>query len=479
MSKDENNKPSTEIEQSISETKVQLRKTRIELDDALSREAATAEILRVISGSPMSAQRVFEAIVNVGLTLFPDATISIALRENDAIQVVAIAGPDPVSVEAWRGRFPAPVIRETMHGNVILDSTTVDVPDVAAEFEKFSAGATNFLASGYRAVTMMPISQGDDTVGVLALLRIAVGPLSKEQFALLEIFAAQANIAIGNTHLVNELRDTNDRLANVSSQLARYIPPQLFHSIFAGEQQATIDSRRKKLTIFFSDIVDFTEITDQLEAEELTSLLNEYLAEMADIAQAHDAYFDKFIGDAMMFYFGDPISKGVRDDASACARMAISMQRRLSELQAGWRNKGLIDRPFEARMGINTGYCTVGNFGSADRMDYTIIGGEVNLAARLEEHADSGGILLAAETYSLVRDWLEVEEREALVVKGRAEPIRTYAVRGIYDQEGSEARSIRHESDGFFLAIEPGQLGTEAKANLVRKLRSVISELEN
>ena len=99
--------------------------------------------------------------------------------------------------------------------------------------------------------------------------------------------------------LVNEMRQTNDVLANVSGQLAKYIPPQLYQSIIAGEQRAAIESRRKKLTVFFSDIVDFTEITDQLESEELTSLLNEYLSEMSRIAVAHDAYFDKFIGDVI------------------------------------------------------------------------------------------------------------------------------------------------------------------------------------
>jgi class 3 adenylate cyclase len=199
-----------------------------------------------------------------------------------------------------------------------------------------------------------------------------------------------------------------------------------------------------------------------LESEELTSLLNEYLTEMSRIAHEYGAYFDKFIGDAMMFYFGDPESKGVKEDASACVRMAIEMQRRLRQLQTRWREQGLIDRPFEARIGINTGYCTVGNFGSEDRMDYTIIGGEVNLAARLEAHADYGGILMAAETYSLVKDWLVAEEREAITMKGFSKPIRTFSVRGIYDELSEDESVFRHEDEGVTITIN-GDRADKAK----------------
>ena len=104
---------------------------------------------------------------------------------------------------------------------------------------------------------------------------------------------------------------------------------------------------------------------------------------MSTTALAHGATIDKFIGDAMMIFFGDPESKGVKEDASACVRMAVEMQRRMEDLQQSWRDSGM-ENPWEMRIGINTGYCNVGNFGSVDRMDYTIIGGEVNLRARLE-----------------------------------------------------------------------------------------------
>ncbi len=453
----------------LTELQKQLDQLKRELSEALDRQAATNEILRVISSSPTSSQSVFDAIVQTGSTLFPDAAITLALPRDDQVHAVAVAESDAARAEAWRARFPFPLTRDYMHGFAILEGEIIDIPDVESAQEEFGAGARNFLASGYRAVTMMPMMRGDAAVGVLSVVRLAPGPLSDEQFAMLRTYAAQAVIAIENTRLVNEMRQTNDILEKVSDQLAKYISPQLYQSIIRGEQRVAIGSTRKKLSIFFSDIADFTEITDQLESEELTSLLNEYLTEMSRIAQDHGAYFDKFIGDAMMFYLGDPETKGVKEDASACVRMAIDMQRRLRKLQTGWREQGLIDRPFEARMGINTGYCTVGNFGSEERMDYTIIGGEVNLTARLEAHAEVGGILLAAETYSLVKDWLRAEEQEALTVKGFAKPVRTFSVQGIYDEQEKDERLFQHEDDGVTITINGNRVDKERTKEALKK----------
>jgi class 3 adenylate cyclase len=433
-----------------------------ELQSALDRQAATNEILRVISNSPSDTQPVFDAIVQTGSRLFPSAAISVAFPVGDKVDAVAVADEDPIRAEAWRQRFPIPLTREYMHGVAILDGKEMDIPDVANSLNKDSLGAKNFLASGYRAVTMMPMLRDGKAIGALGVVRLDPGPLTEQQLALLRAFAAQAVIAIENTRMVIELQQTNSILEKVSYQLAKYISPQLYQSIITGEQDVTIDSKRKKLTIFFSDIVEFTEITDQLESEELTTLLNKYLTEMSVIAEKYGATFDKFIGDAIMCYFGDPESKGVTEDAEACVRMALTMREKLNQLQSGWRDSGLIDRPFEARMGINTGYCTVGNFGSHDRMDQTIIGHEVNLAARLESNADSDGILMAAETYSMVKDWLLAEEQKAITMKGFSKPVRTYRVLGTKEDLAKDEKNFHHEDNGVRISIQ-GSLADKQK----------------
>jgi hypothetical protein len=173
-----------------------------------------------------------------------------------------------------------------------------------------------------------------------------------------------------------ELGEKNKILESLSSQLSKYLSPQLYSSIFTGAQNVEVSSRRKKLTIFFSDIAGFTDTADRLESEELTELLNHYLTEMSQIALKHGGTIDKYVGDAIMIFFGDPETKGVKEDALACVKMAIVMRERMHDLADIWRESG-IEKPLQVRMGIHTGYCTVGNFGSEDRMDYTIIGGAV------------------------------------------------------------------------------------------------------
>jgi len=275
-----------------------------------------------------------------------------------------------------------------------------------------------------------------------------------------------------------ELEGKNKMLESLSNQLSKYLSPQVYSSIFSGEQSIEIASKRKKLTVFFSDIADFTGTTDSLESEELTNLLNHYLTEMSKIALDHGATIDKYVGDSIIAFFGDPETRGIKQDARACVNMAIAMQRRMRELQSEWLDMGL-ERPFEQRIGINTGFCTVGNFGSADRMDYTIIGNEVNLAARLVSHAEVGGILMAHETHSLVKDTVLAEEGDALTVKGFAKPVRTYSVVGLYDDLAEQGRIIRMEQDGLALVIDRDKLTKKGKAEAIKGIKDVLSQLED
>jgi class 3 adenylate cyclase len=228
------------------------------------------------------------------------------------------------------------------------------------------------------------------------------------------------------------------------------------------------------LTIFFSDVVNFTETTDKLESEDLTNLLNRYLTEMSDIALKHGATIDKYIGDAIMVFFGDPETKGVKEDARACVRMAIAMLRRMRELRSEWQELGA-EKPFRLRIGINTGYVTVGNFGSNDRMDYTIIGNAVNLTARLQSHSDIDGILIGHETYSLVKDEVSVEERVPIKVKGFAEPVRCYKVLGLYDELATEGTVIREDADGFKFLLN---LEKQDKAEAIARIESILARLK-
>lgn len=247
-----------------------------------------------------------------------------------------------------------------------------------------------------------------------------------------------------------ELAEKSRALEMLSSQLAKYLSPQVYKSIFSGLSEVKVASSRKKLTVFFSDIVGFTELTDRMESEDLTKLLNHYLSEMSTIALRHGATIDKYVGDAIMIFFGDPETRGVRQDALACVEMAIEMREKLDELREVWRLAG-IERPLECRTGISTGYCTVGNFGSEERMAYTIIGMGVNLAARLEKAAAPGEILISYETFANVGNAIACEARGELPVKGVPYPVSIYTVKR---RQGCATENRRIRADRPYLKLD-------------------------
>jgi adenylate cyclase len=274
----------------------------------------------------------------------------------------------------------------------------------------------------------------------------------------------------------SELAETNDFLAAISMKIAKYLSPQVYKSIFSGQKDVTIATERKKLTIFFSDIKDFTAISERLQPEDLTALLNEYFTEMSNIALEHGATVDKFIGDAILAFFGDPETKGVEEDAQACLAMAVDMQRRLEKLNVDWRNRG-IEQPFLARMGINTGYCNVGNFGSEDRMDYTIIGAEANLAARLQAIAEPGGICLSYETYALVRNMVRARPLPPIAMKGISREVVPYEVEGLLSEFAQRAQVFSEHATGVDIFLDLDAIDEEAAERARKRLSEALSAL--
>ena len=273
-----------------------------------------------------------------------------------------------------------------------------------------------------------------------------------------------------------ELEQQRSRLEGLSQQLAKYLPPQIHEALFAGKYDTQITTRRKKLTVFFSDIKDFTRTAESLQPESLTEYLNDYFSEMTAIALSHGATIDKYIGDAVMLFFGDPESKGVQEDARACVEMALEMQERMLVLQRRWREQGF-DNPFVIRIGINTGYCNVGNFGSDQRLSYTIIGGEVNVAQRLEANCDPGGILISHETFSQVDDLVEVEERSSVSLKGIDRNIKTYAVKG-RKTESEKPLRLSHPQ-GVHIDLSPLSLRPDDRQLIASQLKALAQRLED
>jgi two-component system NtrC family sensor kinase len=190
-----------------------------ELRDAQEQLTTTAEILDVIRGSLDDTQPVFDAIVRSGARLFPGAAVSIALVENGMVKAAAVAELDPLRAELWRQRFPFPLTREYMHSVAILDRKMLDVPDVENAPADMEVGRKNFLGSGYRAATFMPLMRGDTAIGALSVVRVETGSLSRKQIEALRTYANQAVIAIENARLLNELRESLARQTATSEVL--------------------------------------------------------------------------------------------------------------------------------------------------------------------------------------------------------------------------------------------------------------------
>jgi len=233
-----------------------------------------------------------------------------------------------------------------------------------------------------------------------------------------------------STELENELEQKNQAVEQIAQNMRRYLSKSLYQRIAGGSHSAQAGATtRRNLSIFFSDIVGFTELTDTVEPETLSQVLNTYLGAMTEICERHGGTVDKFIGDAIMIFFGDEEHSDPAKSARACISMALEMQSATGALQSTWAKFGT-QLGLRVRMGVNSGYCTIGNFGSGERVAYTVVGGNVNVASRLEHQAEPGGICISGSTFALVRDLVDVRPMGSLNVKGVAHPVETFAVVG-------------------------------------------------
>jgi class 3 adenylate cyclase len=373
--------------------------------------------------------------------------------------------------------------------NYVVRSKEHVVLDDATQSERFSSDAY-VMAERPKSVLCIPVSQSGQFVSAIYLENnLATGAFSESRIEVLKLLAAQAAISIENAQLYDnleaeveartkELHQKTNALERLSNQLSKYLSPQVYQSIFDSKQEARLVSARKRLTVFFSDIVGFTAAADRLESEELTQLLNHYLTEMSQIAIAYGATVDKFVGDAIVIFFGDPETQGNKDDALSCVKMAIAMRTKMRDLIGVWQSMG-IEFPLHCRMGINTGYCTVGNFGSEDRMDYTIIGGTVNLAARLESAAQPDEILVSYETYALIKDEIYCEEMEPMTVKGISHAITTYRVIDLVENIDDHNKVVRTESKNLKLDMDISKMSPEERSEAAKLFEAMVKRLSD
>jgi adenylate cyclase len=231
------------------------------------------------------------------------------------------------------------------------------------------------------------------------------------------------DLANGFNQMVDGLKE-RDKLRTT---FGKYMTEAVVEHLLAG--QVALGGESLTVTVLFTDIRSFTSISEQMDAQALVGLLNEYFTEMVSIVMQHDGVVDKYIGDAIMAVFGAPVPRP--DDAKNAVRAAVRMQEALAHLNERLAKRGFA--PLKTGIGLHTGEVVAGNIGSERRMEYTVIGDTVNLTSRLEGSTKDLGvaILISDATYALTRDTVETRPLKEITVKGRAQAVMTYEVLGI------------------------------------------------
>ena len=210
----------------------------------------------------------------------------------------------------------------------------------------------------------------------------------------------------------------------IKGAFSQYLAPAVVNQLMDNPALLKLGGERKTITSFFSDVAGFSSISEKLKPEELVHLLNNYLTEMTDIIKKYEGTVDKFEGDAIIAFFGAPIS--YEDHAKRTCFVAIEMQNRLAELRVKWKQEG--KHELFMRIGVNTGPAVVGNMGSLTRMDYTMMGDSVNLSARLEgvNKQYKTETMISQFTYEGAKDYIEVRELDLIRVVGKNEPVKIF-----------------------------------------------------
>lgn len=264
----------------------------------------------------------------------------------------------------------------------------------------------------------------------------------------------------------------------IINKLSKFLPPQVANPIIHSKGNMPLVVQRHKLTVLFSDIVGFTELSDTISPDELSNILNTYMEKMTEIAYRYEATLDKFMGDGLLCFFGDHNHRSDRENAILCAKMAIEMRREMFVLGKKWRLLGF--NGLSLRIGINTGYCHVGCFGSAKRMNYSLIGQESNLASRLESSARPNQILISDSTYQLIRHSQYCQIIGKLELKGFEEAVKVWELLDPDPNRGYvvDNRWVTHDLPGFNIHLNLEELRNYDKETVIEHLNNALDIVE-
>ena len=390
------------------------RKSNLGLAEALAYQTATNGVLQLIASSPGEIQPVFDRIAESAVQLCRGEFSTVFRFDGEMMTLVAHHGVSPEQVEVWGRTFPRPPGRDLAIGRAILSRETAAIPDVDSDELLATAyrEAARFIK--YNSVLAVPMLHEGVAIGGIVVTRLEAGPFPDNQVGLLRTFADQAVIAIESVRL---FRKVNRQLAIIREVFGKYVPDSVAEAIVSGEGH--LKPLKTTATVLYSDLESFTSIAESLSPEQVVAMLNEYFPTVIEPIKRHGGVVNQFQGDAMLVTFNVPIEDSKHADQAVSAAY---------EIQQVLKDRSFAGVRLRARIGITTGEVVAGNVGSGDRVNYTVHGDAVNLAARLEQLNKEyrSSVLVSGETVSLLNDSYLLEPIGAANVRGKQNPVQLY-----------------------------------------------------
>jgi adenylate cyclase len=383
-----------------------------ETKEALERQTAISDILRVISASPTGLGPVLDALAESAVRFCGAEDASVMLLREDGYEPAAHYGHLEGHIERYA------LDRGSVTGRAILELRTVHAEDVTHD-DEFPLSKRYAEMDGQRTVLAAPLIREGKALGAIALRRGEPRPFTDRQIELARTFADQAVIAIENVRLLQAVERQRQ-------ELTRFVSPQVASLLTSDEGQRLLEGHRRAITVLFCDLRGFSAFSETAEPEEVLGVLREYHAAMGELIVAHGGTLEHFAGDGMMVFFNDPVP--VADHELRAVRLAVAMRDRFEAMAQSWRRKG-----YELGFGIGAavGHATLGRIGFEGRYDYGAIGNAVIIASRLSGEAKAGQILLTQRLHAAVEQHVDGEAIGELSLRGQTRPVAAFNVRSL------------------------------------------------